>query len=209
MNSQVMLCRPAAILFDMDGTLTIPRLDFPRIKAEMGIGDQPILESLALMPAQRRAAVELILHRHEDETAAHDELVPGCRELLAWLRRQGIGVALVTRNRRQSVDTFLHRHRLPIEVLITREDGPHKPDPASLLLACRRLCISPANAWMVGDGSFDVEAAIAAGMPSIWVSLGRERTFSAEPTRTIDSLGELQTLLMSGKSGLMHDGKLL
>ena len=206
MNAQVMLCRPAAILFDMDGTLTIPRLDFPRIKAEMGIGDQPILESLVLMPPVRRVAAELILHRHEDEAAAHGELAPGCRELLAWIGGQGIGVALVTRNRRQSVETFLHRHPLPIEVLITREDGPHKPDPASLLLACRRLCVSSASAWMVGDGSFDIEAAIAAGMPSIWVSLGRERGFSAEPTRTIESLAELQALLMSGMSGGLGDG---
>ena len=35
---------PRAMLFDMDGTLTRPLLDFPRIKAEMGIGERPILD---------------------------------------------------------------------------------------------------------------------------------------------------------------------
>ena len=33
---------PAAILFDLDGTLTEPLLDFPRIHREMGIGDRGI-----------------------------------------------------------------------------------------------------------------------------------------------------------------------
>ncbi len=179
----------------MDGTLTIPRLDFPRIKTEMGIGDQPILESLASMPPHRRAAAEAILHRHEDEAAANAELAPGCRELITCLRQRRIGMALVTRNRRQSVDTFLARHPLPIDVLITRDDGPHKPHPASLLLACHRLSVSPAHAWMVGDGSYDVQAAIAAGILSIWLSLGRTRTFAAKPTHTITSLAELQMLL--------------
>ncbi len=43
-----------AFLFDMDGTLTEPLLDFPRIKAEMGIGNRPILEALAEMDDSAR-----------------------------------------------------------------------------------------------------------------------------------------------------------
>ena len=46
---------PRAILFDMDGTLTEPMLDFPRIRADMGIAQGPILESLAQMDEPRRA----------------------------------------------------------------------------------------------------------------------------------------------------------
>ena len=45
--TQIPTVPPKAILFDMDGTLTAPMLDFPRIKAEMGIGERPILEALA------------------------------------------------------------------------------------------------------------------------------------------------------------------
>ena len=49
---------PRALLFDMDGTLTEPALDFPAIKAAMGIPLQrPILEALAEMTPERRAAV--------------------------------------------------------------------------------------------------------------------------------------------------------
>jgi hypothetical protein len=44
---------PRALLLDMDGTITEPMLDFPRIKAEMGIGQRPILEALAELSGPR------------------------------------------------------------------------------------------------------------------------------------------------------------
>src|SRR5579862_2828271 len=99
-NGQLIL--PRAILFDMDGTLTQPLLDFPRIKSEMGIGDRPILEALAEMePSQRRSA-QTVLDRHEEEAAERSTLNAGCHELLAWLSAKGIKKALITRNSRQS-----------------------------------------------------------------------------------------------------------
>src|SRR5207248_6429710 len=94
--------RPRAVLFDMDGTLTEPMLDFPRIKAEMGIGGRPILEAMAEMnPAELRRA-QAVLDRHEEEAARLSTLNPGCREVLGWLLAHGVGVALITRNSRRS-----------------------------------------------------------------------------------------------------------
>ena len=69
-----MLILPKAVLFDMDGTITRPVLDFPKLKAEMGIGDRPILEALAKMSDPERRAAEAILHRHE-KLAADDSAV--------------------------------------------------------------------------------------------------------------------------------------
>src|SRR5258706_313311 len=54
MSSVTKIILPKALLFDMDGTLTRPMLDFPRIKAEMGIGSKPILEALAEMRGAER-----------------------------------------------------------------------------------------------------------------------------------------------------------
>ncbi|MBV8780079.1 MAG: HAD family hydrolase, partial [Phycisphaerae bacterium] len=42
---------PRALLFDMDGTLTEPLLDFAAIKSEMGITHHSILEALEAMDA--------------------------------------------------------------------------------------------------------------------------------------------------------------
>src|SRR5436305_3857524 len=127
---------PRAILFDMDGTLTEPMLDFPRIKAEMGIGQRPILEALAEMDEQERQRAQIVLARHEEEAAARSTLNPGCRELLEELASRKILTALITRNSRVSVQTVLERHRLKIAVLVAREDAAPKPSPEPLRVAC-------------------------------------------------------------------------
>lgn len=191
-----------AFLFDMDGTLTEPLLDFPRIKAEMGIGNRPILEALAEMDDGARAQAEKVLHRHEDEAAARSTLNAGCHELLAELARRGISTALITRNSRSSVRTVLARHGLKIEVLITRDDAPAKPSPEPLRLACQRLGVEAANAVMIGDGHHDIEAGIAAGIRTIWISHGRPRDFAAVPWRVVRDLQELHRLVPGSELNL-------
>jgi phosphoglycolate phosphatase len=188
---------PRAVLFDMDGTLTEPMLDFPRIKAEMGIGDGPILESLAALDESRRLLAEAVLVQHEKNAAEQSQLNDGCRELLALLKSMRISMALITRNSRLSVATVIARHKLDFETLITREDGPFKPDPFALSLACRQLGVRHEEAWMVGDGQYDVEAALAAGIRSVWISHCKPRHFTAEPWLTVASLPELTGLLQS------------
>jgi HAD superfamily hydrolase (TIGR01509 family) len=187
---------PRAVLFDMDGTLTEPMLDFPRIKAEMGIGDRPILEALAQLSGPERLAAEAILHRHEELAAAGSKLNPGCSELLQWLAENDIGVALITRNSAASVSKVVERHGLVIDLKITRTDARPKPDPDALHLACRRLGVDERDAWMVGDGQYDVEAGAAAGIRTVWLSHGRDpRPFAAEPWRSVRDLHELTQLL--------------
>jgi HAD superfamily hydrolase (TIGR01509 family) len=186
---------PAALLFDMDGTLTEPMLDFPRIKAELGIGSRPILEALAEMNDTDRRRAEVILHRHEDHAAAHSTLNPGCEELLRAVRDRRLATALITRNSRRSVETVLARHGLSFDVLVTREDVRHKPHPEPLYHACRLLKIPPADAWMIGDGQYDIEAGLAAGVPTVWISHGRERPFAAAPWRVVTDLPALTEIL--------------
>lgn len=188
---------PRAILFDMDGTLTEPMLDFPRIKADMGIGPGPILESLAQLDEARRQEAEAILLRHEEIAAENSCLNAGCQELLDWLAAERIPVAMVTRNSRLSADTVIRRHSLQITVRITRDDGPFKPSPIPLELACRRLGTKADEVWMVGDGQYDVEAASAARIRSVWISHGKARHFDAEPWMTARNLPELGEMLRS------------
>lgn len=186
---------PEALLFDMDGTLTRPLLDFPRIKADLGIGNRPILESLALMADADRQRAEAILHRHEERAAAASELNEGCVELLAWIGERSLPTALITRNTRKSVKTVLARHGLSFPVLITREDGPHKPHPDPLYIACETLKVDVRRTWMIGDGSYDIEAGNAAGARTVWISHGGTQDFAAEPWRIVRDLPELTALL--------------
>ena len=186
---------PIGFLFDMDGTLTAPMLDFPRIKAEMGIGNQPILEAMEEMLPPQRIEAHAVLLRHEQEAAECSSLNPGCLELLNWINNRGWPTALITRNSRLSVQMVLQRHGLSFDTLVTREDSKYKPDPAPLRCACERLKVNIAEAWMIGDGQYDVEAGVAAGCRTVWVSHGRQKFFAAEPWRTVNDLHELASLL--------------
>jgi HAD superfamily hydrolase (TIGR01509 family) len=188
---------PRAILFDMDGTLTEPMLDFPRIKAEMGIGDRPILEALAEMTAPQRAAAEAVLHKHEELAAAGSTLNPGCREVLEWIDAHGIRTALITRNSATSVRTVIERHDLHIALILTRADTKPKPDPEALHLACRRLKVREAEAWMVGDSQYDVEAGNVAGIATFWLSHNRQRPFAAETRHVVPDLHSLLSTLQA------------
>lgn len=186
---------PTAVLFDMDGTLTEPLLNFSQMKAELGIGNLPILEAMnAMQPDERNRAAQ-ILARHESTAAQSSTLNPGCHEALAWLDARGVRTALITRNSRSSVRTVLGVHELSIDVLVTRDDAPPKPDPEPLYRACERLAVEPATAWMVGDGEFDVRAGLNAGVRTVWLSHGRRRPFPETPWREVADLWELIRLL--------------
>src|SRR5690349_1554327 len=102
----------------MDGTLTEPMLDFAAIKAEMGIGDRPILEAMAQMDAGTRAAAEGVLHRHEERAAVESTPNAGCESLLRWVESRGIFMAFITRNSRRSAEVVASRHGLSFELLI-------------------------------------------------------------------------------------------
>jgi HAD superfamily hydrolase (TIGR01549 family) len=192
---------PRAILFDMDGTLTRPLLDFDQIRRDMGING-PILEALANMPAEKRIDAEKILHEHEDRAAEASTLNPGCSELLEWLEQAGVKTAVVTRNTRRSVGTVFRRHGLNFEVCVTREDATYKPAPAPLYLACDRLKVASTDAWMVGDGYHDIEAGLAANVRTVWLSHGRTRDFAATPTVVVNDLTELFRLLRGLERGV-------
>ena len=189
------IARPAALLFDMDGTITEPMLDFPEIKAEMGIGDRPILEAMEQMTREQRAAAEAVLRRHEKRAAEQSKLNPGCTGLLGWAREHRLKTALITRNSRASVKGVLQRHKLTFDALVTREDCRFKPHPEPLQLACSKLGVREDACWMVGDGKFDIECGNAAGVTTVWVSHGRERFFEAQPSLVVKDLWELLDLL--------------
>jgi HAD superfamily hydrolase (TIGR01509 family) len=162
-----MMRNDIAVVFDMDGTLTRPLLDFEKIRKEIGVGPQPILEQLDTMtPAERVRAME-ILDRHEAEAAEKSELYDGTCEALAALRDAHVLLGLMTRNSRESVRTVLRKHNLVFDAVRSREDGAIKPAPDGLLSLLAEFGVPPANAWMVGDFKFDLECGRAAGAKAV------------------------------------------
>src|SRR3569623_562124 len=90
---------PRGVIFDLDGTLTEPLLDFEAIRREVGIASGlPILEALESFDAEARARAEVILRRHEMDAIRAATLAAGCSAQLAQLAQRGIPVAILTRN---------------------------------------------------------------------------------------------------------------
>jgi HAD superfamily hydrolase (TIGR01509 family) len=155
---------PRAVIFDLDGTLTDPLLDFDAIRADIGLPPGlPILEQLASAGPEERARAEVILRRHERLAMEQATLADGCVELLALLEARGTPRGILTRNTRDIVELFCARFAQRFHAIYTREDGPPKPAPDGVLHLCAALGVPPADSLVVGDFKFDVLAGRAAG----------------------------------------------
>lgn len=187
--------RIRAVIFDMDGTLTRPCLDFDAIRAEMGLEREPILEAMARMTPAARDRADAILVRVEAEAAANSELNDGALETVRALAGHGIGTALLTRNSRASTDTVLARHGLSFAAVYTREDGPLKPDPAPVRTLCEALGATPTETLMVGDYLFDIQSGRAAGArTALIVHDGEIPPYAGQADHVIRALSEVLSL---------------
>ena len=158
------------MIFDLDGTLTEPLLDFDLIRTEIGLQPGPILEQLVGLTAAEQARAEVILRRHEISAIEQAVLADGCEELLAFLRAEGVPHGILTRNMRVAVDHFCRRFDFRFAAVYTREDGPPKPSPHGVLELCARFGVPPARAITVGDYKFDVMAGRAGGTATVLVA---------------------------------------
>ena len=198
---RIFFMKIAAVIFDLDGTLTQPYLDFDKIRSEIGDIDGPILEAMEQMSlSQRQKALE-ILHKYEQEAAENSSLNPGAYEIHAWLRNRNIPIGLVTRNQRSSVEYVCKAHNLDFDSVVTREDGPAKPDAFPVLRACESMGVSPKETLVVGDYLFDLISARRAGAHPVLISTNKNHTdFSHEADYVISSLNELPDVIKGYKS---------
>jgi HAD superfamily hydrolase (TIGR01509 family) len=156
------------VLFDLDGTLVDSALDFDQMRREMGIRDRtPLLEALDAMSPEDARRCWAILDEHERRGAERAVAYPGVREFLASLAARRVARAVVTRNSRAITLPILARLRLPIDLVMCREDGPVKPDPATIWKICDAWGVQPRQCVMVGDYRFDIEAARRAGTHAV------------------------------------------
>ncbi|HLE59659.1 MAG TPA: HAD-IA family hydrolase, partial [Candidatus Limnocylindria bacterium] len=98
----------------------------------------------------------------------------GARDLLSGLDAAGLRWAIATSSRRDQVAASVGALALARPPLVV--DGTHvehaKPAPDLLLLAARTLDVAPITCWYVGDATWDMRAAVAAGMTPIGVTSG-------------------------------------
>jgi len=152
-----------AVIFDLDGTITEPFFDFDAIREEMGLSRDsgPVWEAMEKMSEQERCKAERILDFHEKRAVAESRLNAGAKETLDCLREAGIGIGVLTRNRRSNALAVAERHCLKFDAVVGREEGPVKPDAFGVLQICRHFDVLPSETMVVGDYLFDLLCAKA------------------------------------------------
>lgn len=158
-----------AVIFDLDGTITRPYFDFDAIREEIGLARDsgPLLELMEKMAPQQRREAERILHYHEEKAVTESELNFGAEQTLSALRKAGIHIGILTRNKRDNAFAIARMHNLKFDAVIGREDGPVKPDAFGVLELCSRFGVEPRETLLVGDYLFDLLSAKAAGAVAV------------------------------------------
>ncbi|WP_140634961.1 phosphoglycolate phosphatase [Methylibium rhizosphaerae] len=188
--------RVQAVLFDLDGTLadTAPDLGgaLNRMRQRRGLDPLPIEVLRPLASAGARGMLQAglqvkpgdgafealrdeFLDEYERALDVDSCLFDGVSQLLQELERRGLRWGVVTNKAERFTLPVLRGLSLAqrASVVIAGDTTPHaKPHPEPLLEACRRLALPPAQAVYVGDDLRDMQAARAAGMPSIAAGYG-------------------------------------
>lgn len=200
---------PAAVLWDMDGTLvdTEPywiECEYTLVESYGGtwsdelahaqVGNDLIVTAQNLVrhggvPLPPREIVERLLDGVIERVRAHTPWRPGARELLDELHSLRVPCALVTMSWRRFAEAVIDA--LPpgrFAALVTGDevDRP-KPYPDPYLLAARLLGADPTACVAIEDSPTGVASAVAAGVPTLAVP--HVVPVTAGPGRTVvDSL---------------------
>lgn len=195
---------PAAVLWDMDGTLVDTEPHW--IAAERDLvatygNEWPDEHALALIgsdlltagayiaehgpvPLTPEAIVDALLDGVVGRIASGVDWRPGARELLAGLRAQGVATGLVTMSWMQFAGPVLAL--LPpdsFDVVVTGEVVRHgKPHPEPYLHAARALGVDPAHCIAIEDSITGAISAVAAGCHVLGVPMSSSMPMPAEVT---------------------------
>lgn len=129
----------------------------------------------------------------------HDELLttPDNYKSIIQSLSKKYTLAIVTSRVRSSVFSLPQLADLEnlFKTTVCYEDTiKHKPDPAPLLLACKKLNIKPINVVYIGDTDADIKSAKAAGMKII--SYNKNKLSGADAnTNSFDEIPKILKLL--------------
>lgn len=189
------------ILFDLDGTLTDPKIgitssvqyalrafgiDEPDLdKLEPFIGPplaDSFMEFYGFTPEQTRLAIEKYHERFDNQGIYENELYKGMDSLLSSLKEGGKTLAIASSKPTPLVIRVLEYFHIKkyFDYIVGSElDGTRSKKEEVVEEALRLMAPAPLSAWerrehvvMVGDRKFDIEGAKFFGLTSVGVSFG-------------------------------------
>lgn len=209
------------VIFDLDGTLidsaaiilgaqyeTFARCGLPHPGREAGLGIVGLTLDVALArlagldkPDDRltetyREVFTAMRVQAETDPALAEPFFPGVEDMLETLAaRPGLRLGIATGKSRRGLDYIVERHgwQKLFTTFQSADDAPSKPHPGMILRAMSETGARPEQTFMVGDSSFDIEMAVAAGVTPIAVSWG------FQPVATLQALGARHVLSACGE----------
>ncbi len=177
-----------------EATLSIVGLSLPQAMARLAPEQTPLMQE-RLVDGYKQA-----YHAHRSRHgAASSPLYPGARQVIEALHTQPetlLGVA--TGKSKRGLDALLEAHDLRRFFVTSQvaDHHPSKPHPSMIATALADTGVAAADAIMVGDTSYDMEMAQAAGVKSVGVSWGyHQRTALQTATCVIDHFDQLPGVL--------------
>ncbi|MEP7330147.1 MAG: phosphoglycolate phosphatase [Betaproteobacteria bacterium] len=185
-----------AVLFDLDGTLAdsaddlagalnsvradagLPPVPLDAVRAHASSGARGMLQAgMGITPDHPRynALREAFLDHYAANLAVNTRLFDGVDALLTHLTAHGFRWGIVTNKHTRFTVPVTAALALTgrAGVIVSGDTTPHaKPHPAPLLHAAAALQVAPAACVYVGDDLRDIEAGIAAGMPTLAAAYG-------------------------------------
>lgn len=176
--------REMAGLFDLDGVILDTEGLYSRFWTEQGQTAHPeipdfsnrikgrtlrdIFECYFPDPELQREIVKRI---SDFESRMPFDFIPGAAEFVAALKKQGVGLAIVTSSDNKKMSYVYRAHpelKEMFDVIITADKITRsKPDPECYLLAAEELGIQPSQCFVFEDSFSGLEAGRRAGMTVI------------------------------------------
>ena len=129
--------------------------------------------------------------RAQSDLSLDEPLFPGVAQTLARLKQHaGLKLGIATGKSRKGAQFIVERHGWQglFDTVQSADDAPSKPHPGMILRAMAETGAAPERTAMVGDSSFDIEMAVAAGVVPVAVSWG------FQPVASLVSLGARHVL---------------
>ncbi len=207
------------VIFDVDGTLVDSQAEImaamtsafgashfamPERKSVLSIVGLSLNEAFAKLCPEASSAERAHLVqsykdafndlRGPDGNAELSPLFPGALDALNVLRAQDHTLlAVATGKSRRGLDKMLERHGLSgvFHSEQVADHHPSKPDPSMILTALNETGVAPARAVMLGDTTYDMDMARAAGIRKIGVTWGYHAADTLKPDAMIETFTAL------------------
>ena len=185
------------IIFDMDGTLTVPSINFIELRNTLGIApDLDLLEVISSYNEEQKKRHLDIIERFELEALNNTRLQADVNSVLTAFADANIKMGVLTRNSIVSAEKVLSLINVKFDPVLTRDFTPVKPDPAPINHILKHWDFLPENVLMVGDYRDDIICGKNAGTHTCFFANPDKTSFSELADFTISSFAELKQIIL-------------